>query len=234
MIGKLFGGKDGSGGGGAPSGQPSGGGSRATSAMGATVNAMGNLAEREEQLEKKKALLERKIADETGKAREFARQQKKPQALMCLKKKKMLEQQLERLDALIARVVEQKGMLEEQSMMLAVVAEMAGATHAQKKAMKAAKIEDIDTTLEEIQEMGENMKAVNEALAQHTGLYSSVDEDELGAELDQLEQETLAADLPASLAVPKTPAKAAPAAAKAKAKTAEEEELEALQAELAM
>jgi hypothetical protein len=47
-------------------------------------------------------------------------------------------------------------------------------------------------------------------------------------------QETLAADLPASLAVPKTPAKAAPAAAKAKAKTAEEEELEALQAELAM
>jgi hypothetical protein len=169
---------------------------------------------------------------QTSKAREFARQQKKPQALMCLKKKKMLEQQMERLDALIARsawsgshrvgwpvrragathglratagrgsarrmrtaaagaaasvraaerpdrragrhftavgctrphtetrgkrpqpacshgtvpappplppcrVVEQKGMLEEQSMMLAVVSDMASATHAQKKAMKA-------------------------------------------------------------------------------------------------
>ena len=47
-------------------------------------------------------------------------------------------------------------------------------------------------------------------------------------------QETLAADLPPSLAVPKTPAKAPAAPAKAKAKTAEEEELEALQAELAM
>jgi hypothetical protein len=34
---------------------------------------------------------------------------------------------------------------------------------------QAAKIEDIDTTLEEIQEMGENMKAVNEALAQVGG-----------------------------------------------------------------
>ena len=37
------------------------------------------------------------------KAREFTRQKKKSQALMCLKKKKMYEQQLERLDALVSR-----------------------------------------------------------------------------------------------------------------------------------
>jgi hypothetical protein len=37
------------------------------------------------------------------KAREFTRQKKKSQALMCLKKKKMYEQQLERIDALVSR-----------------------------------------------------------------------------------------------------------------------------------
>jgi hypothetical protein len=37
------------------------------------------------------------------KAREFTKQKKKSQALMCLKKKKMYEQQLERLDALVSR-----------------------------------------------------------------------------------------------------------------------------------
>ncbi|KIY99173.1 hypothetical protein MNEG_8789 [Monoraphidium neglectum] len=61
------------------------------------------LGEREEQLEKKKLLLERKINDEMDKAREFTKQKKKSQALMCLKKKKMYEQQLERLDALVSR-----------------------------------------------------------------------------------------------------------------------------------
>jgi hypothetical protein len=41
-----------------------------------------------------------------AKAREFARAKKQPQALMCLKKKKMYEQQLERLDALVSRWVD--------------------------------------------------------------------------------------------------------------------------------
>ena len=36
-------------------------------------------------------------------ARTFTREKKKSQALMCLKKKKMYEQQLERLDALVSR-----------------------------------------------------------------------------------------------------------------------------------
>jgi len=69
------------------------------------------------------------------KAREFTRQKKKPQALMCLKKKKMFEQQLERLDALVSRVMEQKNMLEEQQTTLGVVSDMAQAARAQKKTM---------------------------------------------------------------------------------------------------
>lgn len=43
------------------------------------------------------------IDTQMEKAREFTRQKKKSQALMCLKKKKMYEQQLERMEALTAR-----------------------------------------------------------------------------------------------------------------------------------
>lgn len=68
---KLFGG----GGGDKPAGPSS-------NAANQTINAMQTLSEREEQLEKKKALLEMKLNTEMDKAREFTRQKKKSQALM--------------------------------------------------------------------------------------------------------------------------------------------------------
>lgn len=101
-----------------------------------TINAMQSLQEREEQLEKKKLLLEKRIHDEMEKAREFTRQKKKSQALMCLKKKKMFETQLERMDALISRVLEQRNMLEEQQTTIGVLGAMQDAAKAQKKTMQ--------------------------------------------------------------------------------------------------
>jgi len=97
---------------------------------------MQSLQEREEQLEKKKELLQKRINDEMEKAREFTRQKKKSQALMCLKKKKMFEQQLERMDALISRVLEQRNMLEEQQTTIGVLGAMQDAAKAQKKTMQ--------------------------------------------------------------------------------------------------
>ncbi|GBF94732.1 hypothetical protein Rsub_07615 [Raphidocelis subcapitata] len=236
-IGKLFG-KDG----GAPPG-----GAPPKGAGAATINAMQNLSEREEQLEKKKALLERKMNEEMDKAREFTRLKKKPQALMCLKKKKMYEAQLERLDALVARVMEQKNMLEEQQTTLGVVSDMAQAARAQRKTMAEMKIENIDTTLEEIQDLGDQMRQVNEAVAQPVGLFAEMDDGDLENELAELEQEELDSQLLAPAPVPTTRAPAAaassslpaaptrPVAAAAKAKKSrEEEELEALEREMAL
>ncbi|KAI8475511.1 MAG: component of the ESCRT-III complex [Monoraphidium minutum] len=212
------------------------------SASAATIDAMQSLSEREEQLEKKKLLLERKINDEMDRARAFTREKKKSQALMCLKKKKMYEQQLERLDALVSRVIEQKHMLEEQQTTLGVLSDMAAATKAQKKTMSEMKIENIDNTLEEIQEVGEQMRAINEAVAQPVGLFQDMDEDALLGELAELEQEELDSQLLEPAAVPTTKAPAAgqalpsvpTTAAKAKSKTQEELELEALQSEMAL
>lgn len=127
MFKKLFG----AGGPAKPPGAPG-----TSTAANQTINAMQSLAEREEQLEKKKELLQKRINDEMEKAREFTRQKKKSQALMCLKKKKMYEQQLERMDALISRVLEQRNMLEEQQTTFGVLGAMQDAAKAQKKTMQ--------------------------------------------------------------------------------------------------
>ena len=62
-------------GGGNPSGTPN----AATTEK--TISAIQNLNEREEQLDKKKTLLEKKILDELEKAKEFTRAKKKPQVV---------------------------------------------------------------------------------------------------------------------------------------------------------
>jgi len=205
-----------------------------------TINAMQNLSEREEQLEKKKLLLERKINDEMERAREFTRQKKKSQALMCLKKKKMFEQQLERMDALISRVLEQRNMLEEQQTTLGVLSSMQEAAKAQKKTMQEMKIDSIDNTLEEISEVGEQMRQINEAIGQPVGVFADMDQDDLEAELADLEAEELDNQLLEPAPVPATKVQAAaeqalPSVPQTKpAKTKEELELEALEAEMAL
>eukprot|EP00775_Hariotina_reticulata_P002877 gene2877-3167_t len=228
MFKKLFGQKAG------PPGAPG-----TSTAANQTINAMQSLAEREEQLEKKKLLLEKRIADEMEKAREFTRQKKKSQALMCLKKKKMFEQQLERMDALISRVLEQRNMLEEQQTTIGVLGAMQDAAKAQKKTMQEMKIENIDTTLEEIQEVGEQMRVINEAISQPVGGFQDIEMDDLEAELADLEAEELDSQLlePAPVPAGKAPAQTLPSVPAGKApaaKTPEELELEALQAEMAL
>eukprot|EP00798_Chlamydomonas_sp_ICE-L_P017674 gene17674-24024_t len=59
-----------------------------------TVNTIPGLSDKEEQLDLRKALLEKKIEAELEKAREYTKQKKKPQALQCLKKKKLLENEM--------------------------------------------------------------------------------------------------------------------------------------------
>lgn len=72
MFKKFFGSKDAQA---APPVQPS------TAAANKTINTIQSLTDHEEQLEKRKALLEKRIEAELEKAREFTRLKKKTQAL---------------------------------------------------------------------------------------------------------------------------------------------------------
>ncbi|KAG6496759.1 hypothetical protein ZIOFF_044631 [Zingiber officinale] len=98
-------------------------------------------------------------------------------------------------------------------------------------------IDDVDKTMDEINEQTENMKQIQEALSTPIGAAADFDEDELEAELEELE----GAELEEQLLQPATTAPAAPVHAPAgriarptQKNTAEEDELAALQAEMAM
>ncbi|KAL5977859.1 hypothetical protein ACLOJK_036882 [Asimina triloba] len=111
---------------------------------------------------------------------------------------------------------------------------------AMKAMQKATNIDDVDKTMDEINEQTENMKQIQEALSTPLGAAADFDEDELEAELEELE----GAELEEQLLQPATTAPAAPvqpiplsrqsARPAPQKNTAEEDELAALQAEMAL
>ncbi|KAG2492418.1 hypothetical protein HYH03_009361 [Edaphochlamys debaryana] len=207
-----------------------------------TISAIQSLTEHEESLEKRKSLLEKRVDAEMEKAKEFTRLKKKPQALQCLKKKKLLENEIANLDNMIMRVNEQRMMLEGQRTTTEVVSSMHTAALAAKENMKAMKIENVDKVLDEINETTDQMRQLNEVFANPLGLGTDLDDDELMGELEELEASELDKELlqPAPVPTAKVPGAtekmpAVPTKQKQQpAKTQEELELEALQAEMAL
>ncbi len=207
-----------------------------------TISAIQSLTEHEESLEKRKSLLEKRVEAELEKAKEFTKLKKKPQALQCLKKKKLLENEIANLDNMIMRVNEQRMMLEGQRTTTEVVSSMHTAALAAKDNMKAMKIENVDKVLDEINETTDQMRQLNEVFANPLGLGTDLDEDELMGELEELEASELDKELLQPAPVPATKVPGAgekmpsvPQKAKQQpAKTQEELELEALQAEMAL
>eukprot|EP00850_Spirogloea_muscicola_P007059 SM000035S13039 [mRNA] locus=s35:271:1605:+ [translate_table: standard] len=238
-------------------------------------------------LEKKEKLLQKKVAQEIEKAREFTRLKNKrgeppsppsrpavpaaespgpdtapsraamaAAAIQCLKKKKLYEGQIETLGNFMLRIHDQKVMLEGAQATMDTVAALKSGASAMRKIQKQANVDDVDKTMDDITESAENMNQIQQALSQPIGAAADLDDDELWAELEELE----GAELDEQLLQPTTaaPAKTAAAAAAAPAipavpssqvaapaqrpspqkaqpqRTAEDEELAALQAEMAL
>ncbi|PNX54397.1 vacuolar sorting-associated protein 32-like, partial [Trifolium pratense] len=100
-------------------------------------------------------------------------------------------------------------------------------------------IDDVDKTMDEINEQTENMKQIQEALSAPIGAAADFDEDELEAELEELEGAELEEQLlqpatTAPAAAVHTPAGRQPTRPVSVQRTAEEDELAALQAEMAL
>lgn len=201
---------------------------------------MDKISETREMLEKKQKVLEKKVQAEMLKAQEFSKVKNKRAAIQCLKKKKLYENQIEALNNYIFRLQDQEVQLETAG----VTAEMMGAMKTSASAIagvqKKMNIDDVDKTLDDINEQSENLRQIQEALSQPTGLAAELDEDELLAELEELEALEMDDQL-LQAPVPAAPVTAAPAAsmpsvpAKAPAKASkEDDELERLRAEMAL
>lgn len=216
-----------------------------------TINSIQQLADTEELLLKRRDLLDKKIGQELQRAKDASAAKNKRGALAALKKKKLLEGQRDALENNIARITEQQGMLEDQRIQITHLAAMRNATQASKQTMQELDIGSVDKVLDEINEQSDQMAQIQDAMAQPIGGAAQIDEDDLLAELEDIESQELdnqllepapvpsshvpsrvpaQAQAHASQPLPSVPARRMPAKP---TKTAEELELEQLEAEMA-
>ncbi|KAJ7560767.1 hypothetical protein O6H91_04G144900 [Diphasiastrum complanatum] len=209
-----------------------------------TLSTLDKLNETLEMLEKKEKVLQKKIAAEIEKARDFTRAKNKRAAIACLKRKKLYEVQVEQLGNFQLRIHDQMIMLEGAKATTETVDALRSGANAMKAIQKATNIDDVDKTMDEINEQTENMKQIQEALSAPIGAAADIDDDELEAELEELEGAELEEQLlQPSISAPATQLPSVPPQRRpsqpvpqriAPQKSEEDEELAALQAEMAL
>nr|XP_016457158.1 PREDICTED: vacuolar protein sorting-associated protein 32 homolog 2-like [Nicotiana tabacum] len=197
------------------------------------------LNEHLENLEKKEKVFLKKVSVEVEKAKEFTKAKNKRAAIQCLKRKKLYEHEIERLGSSQLRIHDQMIILESAKATTETLDALRISAATVKAMQKVMKIDDVDKTMNEINEQTENIKQIQEALTTPIGSAADFDEDELEAELEELESAELEEQLlqpatatPAAtvdVAARKQPARAIP-----QNRAAEDNELAALQAEMAL
>ncbi|XP_074285717.1 vacuolar protein sorting-associated protein 32 homolog 1-like [Silene latifolia] len=210
---------------------------REDSSASSTLATLDKLSEALEMLEKKEQVLIKKAAAEVEKAKDFSRAKNKRAAIQCLKRKKLYEQQVEQLGNFQLRIHDQMIMLEGAKATTETVDALRSGAKAMKAMQKATNIDDVDKTMDEINEQTDNLRQIQDALSAPIGA-SDFDEDELEAELEELE----GAELEEQLLQPATnpPMSSTPATGGKQPsrpvpqRDPEEDELAELQRELAM
>ena len=186
-------------------------------------------------LEKRESYLQKKIDTEIGIAKQNAQRNKKA-AIMALKRKKTYEQQMEKIGGARMTIESQVMAIEGAGVSLETMNAMKAGASAMKQIHKGMTIDKVDDTMDDIRDQMDLAEEINSAISQPTGFGMDFDDDELAAELDELEglelEDELSLDAmpsagtrsPAVDALPSTPASAPEADAD------EAAELEALQA----
>ncbi|GAQ90558.1 hypothetical protein KFL_006560020 [Klebsormidium nitens] len=139
------------------------------------------------------------IERETAAARELLKEKKKERALLCLKKKKYQEQLLQKVDAWIFNVEEQITNIEVVGRQKDVFDSLKSGHSTIKELQSEISIDDVQKLMDETAEAKEYQDEVNRILGEK---LSSMEEDEVNAEFDKLEEELLDVDLPPVPVVP--------------------------------
>jgi len=205
-----------------------------------TGEAVQKLRETEEMLLKKQDFLEKKIDSEMAIARKNAKTNKRA-ALQAIKRKKRFEKQLGQIDGTLTTLEQQREALEGANTNTAVLQTMSEAAKSLKKAHDNMNVDEVHDMMDDIAEQQDVAKEISEAISNPVAFGQEFDEDDLEAELEELEKEgeleeqrkldeefldvgPSTSDLPevptASLATPEAPTKA-----KKKEMTDEEREL---------
>ncbi|XP_067887777.1 charged multivesicular body protein 4c-like [Heterodontus francisci] len=184
--------------------------------------ALHKLRETEEMLTKKQEFLENRIQRELETARRSGTKNKRV-ALQALKRKKRLEKQLTQIDGTLSTIEFQREALENANTNTEVLKSMGYAAKAIKAVHEHIDLNKIDEMMQDITEQQEIAQEISDAISRPAAIGSEFDEDELLAELEELEQEELNKKMTKGL--PKVPTTSLPSRqVKTKKKTKEEDE----------
>ncbi|KAM9860267.1 charged multivesicular body protein 4b [Aulostomus maculatus] len=152
--------------------------------------AIQKLRETEEMLCKKQDFLEKKIEHELLTAKKNGTKNKRA-ALQALKRKKRYEKQLNQIDGTLSTIEFQREALENANTNTEVLKTMSSAAKAMKAAHEHMDINQVDDLMADITEQQEIAREISDAISNPIGFGEECDEDELMAELEELEQEEL-------------------------------------------
>ncbi|XP_061543712.1 charged multivesicular body protein 4b-like [Phycodurus eques] len=152
--------------------------------------AVQKLRETEEMLAKKQEFLEKKIEQETVSAKKHGMKNQRA-ALQALKRKKRYTKQLEQIDGTLSTMEFQREALENANTNTEVLKNMGFAAKAMKAAHKELNVDSVDDLMSDIVEQQELAQEITNVISNPIGFGDQCDEDELMAELEELEQEEL-------------------------------------------
>lgn len=155
-----------------------------------TGEAIQKLRDTEEMLIKKQDFLEKKIQQEISIAKQNGTKNKRV-ALQALKRKKRYDKQLQQIDGTLSTIEMQREALESANTNTNVLQTMNEAAKALKSAHQHMDVDKVHDMMDDIAEQQEVASEISEAISNPVGYGYDVDEDELLAELEELEQEEL-------------------------------------------
>ncbi|EAU84744.1 vacuolar-sorting protein SNF7 [Coprinopsis cinerea okayama7 len=156
----------------------------------AAREAIVSLRQQLQMIEKKEEYLQKKIEEEMKKARANA-VSNKAVATAALKRKKMHETELDRLAGTRLQLEMQVNTLESANLNAETMAAMKTAASALKSIHGDMTLDKVDATMNAVQEQAELAREIGEAISNPVGSAMDLDEDELKAELEELEEEEL-------------------------------------------
>lgn len=154
----------------------------AGSGGGGVGGAVGNMKETIANMTKRQQLLEKKMTAEKKKALQFKNKGNKKSALLCLKKSKMHEKEVDRIVASVFNLEQQVATLESSQTTADIVNTQKEFKNAMKKIQGQINVDDVAELQDDIAEQMQVQDEVSELLGQS----ALDDEDELEDELNEL------------------------------------------------
>lgn len=184
-------------------------------------------------LTKKQDFLEKKIYQELLNAKKHGTKNKRA-ALQALKRKKRYEKQLTQIDGTLSTIEFQREALENANTNTEVLKNMGVAANAMKTAHENMDIDKVDELMQNITEQQELAQEISDAISKPVGFGEDFDEDDLMAELEELEQEELDKNLleigeAENVPLPNVPSTSLPGVPAAKKKEEEDDDMRDLE-----